>query len=699
MKTKTTVNAWIWRMLLLGCMSGTAFTAYGQTTTKVPLREEYTIPLKAVPVSLENYLSAAYFNDSKSVYNLRSNPMSSVLGDIVSFKVNPSGTTYAILSTKNEKSKVEIYDLWEKDELLHRFKKMEQATAISFSSDAKSLYITTPNQLLCYDARSYEQRWSMEMPIAAKTLCASANGYFLAASDGAKVIIVNLDNRQVRKTFDLDVKINDIGFSAASDLFAILTDDSSLSLYDTKSFLISQSFENMGQAKALAFHPNGKYVSVITDEGRITIQNLLDTDKSSSVEQEAKGISFLKFIRDNFNITFLTYSSNSNLIYKYLKLDPNYTQLLKDELDERMSEWLKQMPGESLEEYNIRVNEETRLQKMKLFEEEIATRLAGDGQMQMASITLGNYNPESSMLALQVGDMPTIFLNVPENEVLSFSDAGNLQLLNTRYGLTAQDNFELVYTEVYNKETGKTYVFDNRERRSLEFLKSDDSFVPLELIQQSNMELQKLEEIKEDVINLAKKQELLSDHTQISVDAKVVTAVNADGKKILNYNVNFTYEVEPQFSAHEDFAPGKYKAAESSAATSLLSIVKQAFEKDFAQYVKPGKKLQVNITGMADALPINGVIAYDGCYGDFEGEPVYKNGDLSNITVTKKGGITKNEQLAFLRATGVKEYIKANVPSLNEMDTNYVHYLEIDEGNKGGAYRRIKVDFVFVDAF
>ena len=699
MKTNAKINTLMWKTLLVGCMSGIGYTAYGQTTTKVPQREEYTIQLKAVPASLENYLSAAYFNDSKSVYNLRTNPMTTVMGDIVSFKVNPSGTTYAVLSAKNEKAKVEIFDLWEKDKLLHRFKKMELATAISFSSDAKSLFITTPNQLLCYDARSYEPRWSMEMPIAAKTLCASGNGYFLAASDGAKVVIINLENRQIRKSFDLDVKVNDIGFSAASDLFAILTDDSSLSLYDTKSFLISQSFENMGQAKALAFHPNGKYVSVITDEGRIAIQNLLDTDQCSYVDQEAKGISFLKFIRDNFNITFLTYSSNTNLIYKYLNLDPNYTRLLKDELDERMGEWMKQMPGESLEEYNIRVNEETRLQQMKLFEEEIATRLAGDGQMEMASIALGNYNPESSMLALNVGEMPTIYLNVPEEDVLSFSDAGNLQLLNTRYGLTDKDRFEMVYTEVYNKQTGKTYIFDNRERRSLEFLKADDSFVPLELIQQSNMELQKLEGIKEDVVNLAKKQELLSDHTQIAVDAKVVPDVNADGQKILNYKVNFTYQVEPQFSAHEDFAPGKYKAAESSAATSMLSIVKQAFEKDFAQYVKPGKKLLVNITGMADALPINGVIAYDGCYGDFEGEPVYKNGDLSNITVTKKGGIDKNEQLAFLRATGVKEYIKANVPSLNQMDTNFVHYLEVDEGNKGGAYRRIKVDFVFVDAF
>ena len=101
---------------------------------------------------------------------------------------------------------------------------------------------------------------------------------------------------------------------------------------------------------------------------------------------------------------------------------------------------------------------------------------------------------------------------------------------------------------------------------------------------------------------------------------------------------------------------------------------------------------------MADALPINGSIAYDGCYGDFEGEPVYKNDDLGNITVTKKAGITGNEQLAFLRATGVREYIKANVPSLSQMDVNYIHNIEIAKG-KGGEYRRISVDFTFVDAF
>lgn len=34
------------------------------------------------------------------------------------------------------------------------------------------------------------------------------------------------------------------------------------------------------------------------------------------------------------------------------------------------------MPGETLEEYNLRVNDETRAQQMRLFEQEIATRMA-----------------------------------------------------------------------------------------------------------------------------------------------------------------------------------------------------------------------------------------------------------------------------------------------------------------------------------
>ena len=355
------------------------------------------------------------------------------------------------------------------------------------------------------------------------------------------------------------------------------------------------------------------------------------------------------------------------------------------------------MPGETLEEYNQRVNDETRMEQMKLFEQEIATRMA-ENLLERSEVTLGNYNPGNGMLAVNFNTMPTIYLNVPQEEVNDFMDTGNLEFRNAKYGLTKEDKFELVYADVYNKMSGKTYVFDNRDRRSLDYLKEDSNFVPLELIQQQNMEEMKLQDIKEKVVDVAKRQNTISDHTNIMVDAKIVSDVDANGKKIMNYSINFSYEVEEGFSAQEDFAPGKYKSEESGAASSMLSVVKTAFEGEFAHYVKPGKKLEVKITGMADALPINGKIAYDGCYGDCENEPVYKNNDLGTITVTRESGVTQNEQLAFLRAVGVKENICANVSGVSTMNTDYRYYIELTEG-RGGKFRRINVEFTFIDAF
>lgn len=108
-------------------------------------------------------------------------------------------------------------------------------------------------------------------------------------------------------------------------------------------------------------------------------------------------------------------------------------------------------------------------------------------------------------------------------------------------------------------------------------------------------------------------------------------------------------------------------------------------------------KVKVQITGMADALPFRRTVAYDGCYGDFDQEPVYKNDELSNITVTEATGISENEQLAYLRAMGVKDYLDRNIPAFGKMRTTFDTYIEVSQ-NKGGAYRRIGVKLTFVDA-
>lgn len=228
------------------------------------------------------------------------------------------------------------------------------------------------------------------------------------------------------------------------------------------------------------------------------------------------------------------------------------------------------------------------------------------------------------------------------------------------------------------------------------FMNSDD--ISLELLQQQQMEEMKLQEIREQVVEEAKNSNIISDHTNISVNSKVVPDYDANGNKILNYVVDFQYEVEPEFSAEEDFKPGKYHIEESGAASSMLNIVKQAFEGDMGQYVKSGKKLKINLVGTADGTPIVNGIAYDGSYGEIEEEPVYLNDQLTTLTVTKKSGIKENPQLALVRALGVKDYLEKNINGLQDMSKDYRYDVKVSE-DKGGEFRRITATFTFVDAF
>ena len=332
-----------------------------------------------------------------------------------------------------------------------------------------------------------------------------------------------------------------------------------------------------------------------------------------------------------------------------------------------------------------------------LFEQEIATELAGN-LLEMSTISLGGFNPEINTIALEFDTMPSIYLSVPENQVNDFTDVNKLDFRNAKYGLTADDKFELVYLEVYNMETGSLAVFDNRERRSLSYLKNNDTvFIPMDVVQLSSMDAVRLESIKEEVINTARSENIISDNTQISVNTKVYSSVNAEGENILNYRVDFSYNVAAEFSATEDFAPGKYHTNESGAAKSMIKIINKAFETDFAQYVKAGKKVKVTITGMADQLRISGNIPYDASYGNHINVPVYGK-ELFALTVTEKSGITTNEQLAFVRAAGVKTELEKAVSSLSNMNTEYDYHIQVID-KVGGEYRRISVVFDFVDVF
>ena len=262
---------------------------------------------------------------------------------------------------------------------------------------------------------------------------------------------------------------------------------------------------------------------------------------------------------------------------------------MRQELLSRMEEWAKMRDDETEDEYRQRVNEDTRTRQARLFEQEIATQLAGDMAMN-ASVSLGGYNPATGMMAVEFDNMPPIALKVPQEDAQDFMSGADLEFRDAVYGLTENDGFELIFANVYNRSTGKTYQFNNLDRKR-NFLNIDDDFVPIELVQKSGMEEMRLNELRQKVVGQAQRDRLISEHTHIAVNTQVEADTDPAGRKVTNYKVGFTYTVDDKYSAHEDFPAGRYKVRESHAAESMLKIVTQAFENDFAKYIKAGKRV------------------------------------------------------------------------------------------------------------
>ena len=140
------------------------------------------------------------------------------------------------------------------------------------------------------------------------------------------------------------------------------------------------------------------------------------------------------------NDIYLVHNYTSGIVFTPVGfLSPNRQEKLKNELNSRMDEWMKRMEGESLDDYNARVNEESRLKQMRLFESQIATNMA-DNLLTTSDVKLGNYNSDMNMLTLEFNNMPSIYLTVPVSE-LEGMDAGSLEFTNTQYGLNDKDEF------------------------------------------------------------------------------------------------------------------------------------------------------------------------------------------------------------------------------------------------------------------
>ena len=135
----------------------------------------------------------------------------------------------------------------------------------------------------------------------------------------------------------------------------------------------------------------------------------------------------------------------------------NY-QMMTTRLNSEMELWEKRMPNESLEAYQTRVNANTRAAKRQALEYEISTEMATN-QLTATNARLGRYDRNTNKVAVKVGSMPDIYLDMDEGEVNGLYNK-DLKLKNAKYRVKKDNSFELVYAEVENPLTGKTYVYD-----------------------------------------------------------------------------------------------------------------------------------------------------------------------------------------------------------------------------------------------
>ncbi len=72
------------------------------TTLDDDKKQKFVYPQKETPVGIDNYLFSTYYYSGKKTYNLRNSVLSSS-GQVADMKINPSGSSFAVLSVKGRR--------------------------------------------------------------------------------------------------------------------------------------------------------------------------------------------------------------------------------------------------------------------------------------------------------------------------------------------------------------------------------------------------------------------------------------------------------------------------------------------------------------------------------------------------------------------------------------------------------------------
>ena len=582
-------------------------------------------------------------------------------------------------------------------------------TAMTYSSDAREILAANDfGEIITYSTDGY---WTASVIEAGKIydhIAVSPNGYYIAAAHGSEMDIWDVDAADIKRIVRFAGKVNHVTFSPDSREIAVSCDTSGLQIVnaiDHHRTEVTKGIQNVRQA---SFHPDGKYIAYAKADS-IIVYNLINHRRAFSAGSiRIKGepldipmsdIMALNFHSNNSTTTLSHNTGDKVVFWDMSSLPPLYRSKLSEEVDKLMSDWIRQMDGESLEEYRVRVTDDNAARQKAMLLDQAATAIATQVIALEDPFISEEYDMENHTIDIKFEQLDAIKLEVPEEEFQEVRE-GDLSYENPIYTLDDMDEFQLVYLEVVNRTTDKTYIFDERDYiiEDIKFEDDDIDFIPVAMLQTVNMEMEVLQQQTQEIMEEKKQENVITDKTSITIDTEIESDFDSDGNKIYNYNLGYQYDVSEGFSYQEDFGPGKFIVTESNAAMTMLEAIRTALAGDMKKYVDQAKSIEITITGSADAIPV-GRILYDGSCGEYVETPYYAKDELSSMTVTDETDIRNNEQLAFIRAASVKVWLENNVEELKANSAKCVYNYRTEVSDvRGGEFRRIIVNIKFRDA-
>ena len=661
--------------------------------------------------------SVIYLGSDHMLYNLMNRRVYD--SSIYDFSINPTGASIAVLykNAKNiviisNRDKNAILATVKGDKKTDPFDEKERkgtpsVTAMAYSTDARELLAANDfGEIITYSTDGY---WISSVIEAGKIydhIAVSPNGYYIAAAHGSEMDIWDVDAADIKRIVRFAGNVNHITFSPDSREIAVSCDTSGLQVVnaiDHHRTEVTKGIQNVRQA---SFHPDGKYIAYAKADS-IIVYNLINhraVFRAGAISGEPLDIPMSEVMAVNFNanrdITTLSHNTGDKVVFWDMSsLPPLYRSKLSEEVDKLMSDWIRQMDGESLDEYRVRVTDDNAARQKAMLLDQAATAIATQVIELEDPFIAEEYDMENHTIDIKFEQLDAIKLEVPEEEFQEVRE-GDLSYENPIYTLDDMDEFQLVYLEVVNRTTDKTYIFDERDYiiEDIEFEDDDIDFIPVTMLQTVNMEMEALQQQTQQIMEEKKQENVITDKTAITIDTEIEKDYDSDGNTIYNYNLGYQYDVSEGFSYQEDFGPGKFIVTESNAAMTMLEAIRTALAGDMKKYVDQARTIEITITGSADAIPV-GRILYDGSCGEYVETPYYAKDELSSMTVTDETDIRNNEQLAFIRAASVKVWLENNVEGLKANSAKCVYNYRTEVSDvRGGEFRRIIVQIKFRDA-